>query len=91
MSDQSWMQDEALRDIPLPKLEFLEQMLFQSSQYHGKELLPFFMSLAMKSRSQNIVFSEDEVNTIIPVLQKYASPEEAAKMNQLIRIFRART
>ena len=31
-----WMQDDALKGIPLPKLEFLQQMLFESKKYSGK-------------------------------------------------------
>lgn len=85
-----WMQDEALKDIPLPKLEFLQQMLFESKKHSGKELFPFFMSLAAKSRSMNIQFTQEELNTIIPVLKKYASEDEIKKMNQAITMFNRR-
>ena len=53
-------------------------------------MLPFFMSLAMKAKKQNISYSEDEINTIIPVLKKFASEYEIAKMNQIIKIFEQR-
>lgn len=82
-----WMQDDALKGIPLPKLEFLQQMLFESKKYSGKEMFPFFMSLAAKSRSQNIQFSQQELDTIIPVLKKYASEDELKKMNHAITMF----
>ena len=86
--DNQWMRDPSLKGIPIQKLEFLEQMLFQSKQYKGKELMPFFMSLAMKSRSQNISFSEDELELLVPVLKKYASEDEVKKMNQVITMFK---
>lgn len=82
-----WMQDPALITIPIQKLQFLQSMLFESQKHSGKEMLPFFMSLAMKAKKQNISYSEDEINMIIPVLKKYASDEEIAKMNQVIKMF----
>lgn len=87
-TENQWMQDPELQGIPTQKLDFLQQMLFQSKKYSGKELFPFFMSLAMKSQAQNISFSENELNTIIPVLKKYASEDEIKKMNQVITLFK---
>ena len=86
-----WMQDSTLINIPIQKLQFLQSMLFESQKHSGKEMLPFFMSLAMKAKKQNITYSEDEINTIIPVLKKFASEEEIVKMNQVIKMFYNRT
>ena len=85
-----WMQDPTLRNIPIQKLQFLQSMLFESQKHSGKEMLPFFMSLAMKAKKQNISYSEEEINTIIPVLKKFASEDEIAKMNQVIKMFHSR-
>lgn len=85
-----WMQDAALQNIPIEKLQFLQTMLFESKNHTGKEMLPFFMSLAMKAKSQNITFSQDEIDTIIPVLKKFASDEEITKMNQVIKMFQGK-
>lgn len=89
-TDAQWMQEPELQGIPVQKLEFLQQMLFQSKKYTGKELFPFFMSLAMKSQAQNISFSEEEIEKIVPVLKKYASEDEIRKMNQVIAMFKNR-
>lgn len=86
----SWMNDPELVNIPISKLIFLEKMLFESKNHTGKELMPFFMSLAMKAKSENITFSEEEINTVIPVLKKYASEEEIKKMDQVIKMFKTR-
>lgn len=85
-----WMQDPALLNIPIQKLQFLQSMLFESKNHSGKEMLPFFMSLAMKAKSQNISYSQEEIDTIIPVLKKFASEDEIQKMNQVIKIFQNR-
>ena len=82
-----WMQDPALISIPIQKLQFLQSMLFESQKHSGKEMLPFFMSLAMKAKKQNITYSQEEIDIIIPVLKKFASEEEIAKMNQMIKMF----
>ena len=86
-----WMQDPALIDIPVQKLQFLQNMLFESKKHSGKEMFPFFMSLAMKAKSQNITYSQEEIDKIIPVLKKFASEEEIMKMNQVIKMFQNRT
>lgn len=88
--EDSWQNDPALDQISAAKLNFLQNMLFESKKYSGKELFPFFMSLAVKSRSQNVSFTEEEINTIIPVLKKYATPDEIAKMNQVIGMLKNR-
>ena len=89
-TNTEWMADPSLAGIPEQKLLFLQNMLFESKQHSGKEMLPFFMSLAMKAKSQNITYSQEEINTIIPVLKKFASEEEIEKMNQAIKIFQNR-
>lgn len=85
-----WMNDPELTDISVNKLMFLENMLFESKNHTGKELMPFFMSLAMKAKKENITFSENEINIIIPVLKKYASEDEIKKMDQVIKMFKTR-
>lgn len=86
-TNNNWMLDETIKDISQDKIMFLQNMLFESKKHTGKEMLPFFMSIAMKAKSQNISFSQEEINTIIPVLKKYASEDEIAKMNQMIKMF----
>lgn len=85
-----WMSDPTLKEISTQKLQFLQNMLFESQKHSGKEMLPFFMSLAMKAKSQNISYSQEEIDIIIPVLKKYASEEEINKMNQVIKMFQNR-
>ena len=82
-----WMLDPALGNIPAQKLQFLQSMLFESNQHKGKEMLPFFMSLAMKAKKQNITYSQEDIDIIIPVLKKFATEEEIGKMNQIIKMF----
>ncbi len=87
-ANMEWMNDPSLLNIPIQKLQFLQNMLFESKKHTGKEMLPFFMSLAMKAKSQSISFTDEEINLIIPVLKKFATEDEIKQMNQVIQIFK---
>lgn len=87
---KSWYLDKDLKDISPNKLDFLQKMLFESKNYQGKELFPFFMSLAAKAKQNNISFSKEELDLIIPVLKKYASPSDVEKMNKVITMFQSK-
>ncbi|HJC24130.1 MAG TPA: hypothetical protein H9761_10530 [Candidatus Eisenbergiella merdavium] len=81
-----WMAEPSLRDIPQEKLDFLQKMVFESRDLSQKELLPFLIALAQRSRTANITFSSEEMNTIIEAIKKYSTPEELLKMNQIMRL-----
>lgn len=85
-----WIQDIALKNISPDKLHFLQDMLFESQKYKGKELFPFFMSLAAKAKQKQISYSQEELDIIIPVLKKYASYDEIEKMDKVITMFKKR-
>ena len=81
-----WMAEHSLQDIPQEKLDFLQKMVFESRELSQKDLLPFLMALAQRSRSSNITFSTEEMNTIIEAIKKYSTPEELLKMNQIMKL-----
>ncbi len=60
-----WMQDPSLKGISMEKLDFLQKMVFESSSLSQKELMPFLMALAQKSRTANITFTQEEMTVII--------------------------
>lgn len=88
MSDNSWMQDASIQDIDQKKLEFLQKLVFESSSLSAKERLPFLLAIANRSKQENINFTEDEMSRIIIVLKKISTPNEIAKMNQILRLFK---
>ena len=85
-----WMSEPSLKDIPEEKLDFLQKMVFESKNLSQKELMPFLMALAQRSRSANITFSTQEMNTIIEAIKKYSTPEELLKMNQVMKLMQRR-
>ncbi|MGL5259132.1 MAG: hypothetical protein ACRC7V_03395 [Lachnospiraceae bacterium] len=91
MDNRAWLNDSAISHIPLFKLEFLQAMVFKSKEYSQKEMLPFLLSLASESKSKNITFTKEEMETIITVLKKHASNEDVEKMNKMIHIFSSKS
>ncbi len=85
-----WMKDESLKDIDTYKLEFLQALVFESSNLRKEQLLPFFMAVAKRGQEKNVTFSDAEMEAIISVLKKHASPEELAKMEKILAM-RARS
>ncbi len=82
----AWMQEDSVKDIPREKLEFLQKLVFESKSLSQKELLPFLMALAQRSRDENISFSTTETRAIVEAIRKYSTPEELLKMNQIMRL-----
>lgn len=89
-SSPAWMQEPSVRDIPQVKLDFLQKLVFESASLSQKELLPFLMALAQRSKTENISFTAEEMDHIIEAIKKYSSPEEINKMNQIMRLMAKR-
>lgn len=85
MDETSWMKDPSLSNIDGKKLQFLQKMFFESRSLSQKELMPFFMALAMRSKKENIHFTEDETNRIIAVLKNHSTPDELSKIDFVMK------
>lgn len=85
-----WMQEPSVQNIPKEKLDFLQKLVFESKNLSQKELLPFLMALAQRSRDEHISFSQEEMTAIIEAIRKYSTPEEITKMNQIMKLMTAR-
>lgn len=79
-----WMKDEALKGIDPHKLEFLQALVFESSNLGREQMLPFLMAVAKRGQEKKISFSDQEMDSIISVLKKHASPEEIGKMEKVL-------
>lgn len=84
------MGEPSLKDIPIEKLDFLQKMVFESQGLSQKELMPFLMALAQRSRQAQITFSQEEMTAIIEAIKKYSTPEELMKMNQIMKLMQRR-
>ena len=79
-----WMKDEALKGIDPYKLESLQALVFESSNLGREQMLPFLMAVAKRGQEKKISFSDQEMDAIISVLKKHASPEEIGKMEKVL-------
>ena len=86
----SWLDDPDVAHIDKSKLDFLQMLVFESVGLSKEQMLPFLMAVARRGRDKNISFTEEEMNTIIKTLHKYASSGEIDKMNKMTAIFRNR-
>lgn len=90
MNELNWMDDNRISSIPKNKLDFLQKIFFESKNLTQKEQLPFFMALAGRAKKDTISFSQDEINLIMNVIKDHSTPEEVAKINQTIKMFKNR-
>lgn len=81
-----WMQDASVQNIPEEKLDFLQKLVFESAGLSRKELLPFLMALAQRSKNARISFTDAEMNAVIEGVRKYSTPEELKKTDQILKL-----
>ncbi len=86
----SWLNDPDVAHIDKTKLDFLQMLVFESNGLTQEQMLPFLIAVAKRGKEKNISFTEEEVDTIIKTLQKYASPDDLAKMDKMTALFRKR-
>ncbi len=81
-----WMKEESLKDIDPYKLDFLQALLFESNNLKKEQMLPFLMAVAKRGQEKKVSFSDDEINKIVAVLKKYATPEELSKIEKVMAL-----
>ena len=79
-----WMNDPSVKHIPKEKLEFLNELASGGQGKTQKEMLPYIMTLMKKAKEKGLFFTPLEIQTIISAIKKYSSPEELARMDEII-------
>ena len=79
-----WMKDESLRNIYPYKLDFLQALVFESSSLKKEQMLPFLMAVAKRGQEKKVSFSDEEIDAIVTVLRKHASPDELSKIEKVM-------
>ncbi len=88
MNQNEWMNDPLVAGIDKAKMQFLQMLVFESQNLTKEQMLPFLMSVAQKGKANHISFDDRETEAIITAIRKYASPEEAEKINKLMSMKR---
>ena len=81
-----WMKEDALKDIDPYKLEFLQALLFESNNLKKEQMIPFLMAVTKRGKEKNVSFSDEEINQIVAVLKRHASPDELAKIDKVMAL-----
>lgn len=85
MSD--WKQDERLKHIAPEKLQLLEKLANGIQGKSPKESMPLLMAALSTARAKGLSFTTEEMNLIIDLFKKSASPQEVAQIDKLLKIF----
>ena len=51
-----------------------------------KEMMMFIMNLIKKCKQQNIQFSKEEMEQILAVVKKHATPDELVKIDKILKM-----
>lgn len=84
--NNDWMNDPALAGIDKAKLEFLQALVFESRTLSKDQMLPFLMAVAKRGQADHITFSNEEIETIVSIIKRESSPEEAAAIDKMMRM-----
>ena len=82
--EENWQDNPKLAGMDRSKLDMLQQMAQQGAGKSPSDLLPFIMNAAAKGKSAGLRFNPNEINTIIEVLKMGKSPQERAKLDQVV-------
>ena len=83
---KDWMKDPALAGSDSAKLEFLQALVFESRGLQREQMLPFLMAVAKRGQADHITFSDEEIDTIVTVIKKESTPEDAAVIDKMMRM-----
>lgn len=84
--NNDWMNDPSLAEIDKAKLDFLQALVFESRGMSREQMLPFLMAVAKRGQADHITFTNAEIDTIVAVIKKESSPEEAATIDKMMRM-----
>ena len=86
--EENWQDNPKLAGMDRSKLDMLQQMAQQGAGKSPSDLLPFIMNAAAKGKSAGLRSNPNEINTIIEVLKMGKSPQERAKLDQVVNLMK---
>ena len=86
--DTSWQNNPKLADMDKNKLEMLQNLAEQGTGKNASDMLPFLMNAATQGKNSGLRFSSEEISTVLEVLKKRKSPQEAAKLDRIVSLMR---
>lgn len=84
--NNDWMNDPSLAGIDKAKLDFLQALVFESRGMSREQMLPFLMAVAKRGQADHITFSNEEIETIVAIIKRESSSEDAAAIDKMMRM-----
>ena len=85
---ENWQDNPKLAGMDHTKLDMLQQLAQQGAGKSPADLLPFLMSAASRGKNAGLHFNANEINTILEVLKAGKSPQECAKLDQVVNLMK---
>lgn len=86
--DGDWKNNPKLAGMDMAKLEMLQGLAQQGVGKSPTDLLPYIMGAAAQGKNAGLKFDNNEINTIIEVLKMGKTPQEAAKLDQVVSLMK---
>lgn len=88
MDNNIFQNNPAFKNLSPEKLAFLMNFANSKKPTQMQEMMPFLMSSMNQAKKENIQFTPSESDLLIEILKQNLSPEEAHKVDMMMRIVR---
>jgi len=88
MDNNLFQNNPAFNNLSPEKLAFLMNFANAKKPTQMQEMMPFLMSSMNQAKKENIEFTPSESDLLIDILKKSLSPEEARKVDLMMRIMK---
>ena len=88
MDNNIFQNNPAFKNLSPEKLSFLMNFANSKKPTQMQEMMPFLMSSMNQAKKENIQFTPSESDLLIEILKQNLSPEEAHKVDMMMRIMR---
>ena len=86
--DTNWQNNPKLAGMDKSKLEMLQNLAEQGTGKNASDMLPFLMDAASRGKGNGLNFSSNEISAVLEVLKMGKSPQEVARINKMISLFK---
>lgn len=86
----NWVNDPLLQKIPARKLMTLQAMIGQADQKSRQELMSYIMQMAQNPGQLPLSLTPEEKQTLLTVIQKYATPKETMIISKALSMMQKR-
>ncbi|MBR2403874.1 MAG: hypothetical protein IKB01_14145 [Lachnospiraceae bacterium] len=88
MDNNLFQNNPAFNNLSPEKLAFLMNFANAKKPTQLQEMMPFLMSSMNQAKKENIQFTPSESDLLIDIFKKNLSPEEARKVDLMMRIMK---